>query len=75
MGTVTKDDMDQAIRLMEYARKNGYAIDHVEVGTVKLRMFDTRLEASEGLKQEPTRYRDIFEEHGVEGPAPDGTVG
>jgi len=72
----TSADVNSLIALAMFARDNGFLIDHVEVGSVKLRIRDLRIDRLEGLKPELSQQRDPWEEAGVEGGLPsDGTVG
>lgn len=69
-------DVAAFIRLAEYARKQGFRIDHIELGSLKLRMFDLRLDSLEGLKPD-AKQRSIWAEHGLDDdkPIPEGTAG
>lgn len=72
-----KDDVDEFIRLVTFARNNGYRIGAVKLGSLQLAVEDLRLDKREGLAAPEHQQReDMWRQAGVEGPLPeDGTVG
>jgi len=74
------DSVERVIRLLEWARKGGYAIGPtVQVGDVIMNVQDLRLARREALRGEKGRQpeRTIYQEHGLDDDDEpvDGTVG
>ncbi len=60
---LSKDATDVVI-LLEWARRRGFAVPIVEVGTVKMRVTDLRQPRREGLVEDDDD-EDIYSQHGM----------
>jgi hypothetical protein len=73
---VSADEVDELIRLALWARKEGFLIGDVTLGSLKLRIRDLRIEDMEGLKEDLRKPESIWKQAGMDDDLPgDGTVG
>lgn len=72
----TDHDVSALIRLALWARKEGFLIGDVSIGSLKLRIRDLRIEDMEGLKEDLHKPESLWKQAGMdEGPIDDGTIG
>ena len=61
---LSKDAAD-VVAILEWARRRGFAIPTIEVGTVRMRVTDLRQPKREGLLGDPDEPQGIYAEHSL----------